>query len=88
LSARFSRLSNRVNPYFANRRNVSEQAGITGNNQEPANWGPPALTFSSGIATLSDVQNSLTRNQTAGISGSLFRVHGSHYLSVGGDFRR
>ena len=30
-------------PYFANRTNVSGDAGITGNNQDPMNWGPPRL---------------------------------------------
>ena len=28
-------------------------AGIAGNDQSPVNWGPPALTFSSGVAGLS-----------------------------------
>ncbi len=88
LSARFSRFSNRVTPFFANRLNVSEQAGITGNNQEPANWGPPALTFSSGIATLNDVQSSLTRNQTAGVSGSVFWAYRSHNITAGAGFGR
>ena len=41
-----------MTPYFANGTNVSGDAGITGNNQDPVNWGPPALTFSSGIAGL------------------------------------
>ncbi len=41
-----------VKPFFENRENISGQAGITGNNQEPINWGPPALTFASGISTL------------------------------------
>jgi hypothetical protein len=88
LGVQFSRFSSRVTPYFAHRLNVSGEAGIAGNNQEPANWGPPALTFSSGIATLSDAQSSLTRNQTAGFSGSLFWVRGSHNLIAGGGFRR
>src|SRR5207244_2648972 len=35
-------------PYFANRENVSGIAGIAGNNQDPVNWGPPTLAFSSG----------------------------------------
>ena len=43
----FTRQTTTVTPYFANRTNVSGDAGITGNNQEPVNWGPPALTFSS-----------------------------------------
>ena len=45
--------------------------GSRGNNQDPVNWGPPALNFSSGFAALSDGQQSFTRNQTSAIS--LFR---------------
>jgi hypothetical protein len=59
----FSRLAARNKPYFAYRENVSGNAGITGNNQDPANWGPPELSFSSGIAGLTDGQQSFTRNQ-------------------------
>jgi hypothetical protein len=40
-------------PFFAGRTNVSGEAGIAGNNQDPQNWGPPALLFSSGLAGLS-----------------------------------
>ena len=43
LGYQFSRLSTRVTPYFENRENVSGQAVISGNNQDPMNWGPPAL---------------------------------------------
>ena len=32
------------------------RAGIDGNNQDPVNWGPPALVFSSGIAGLATGQ--------------------------------
>ncbi len=46
----FSRLRTRVTPYFANRENVSANAGISGTDQDPSSWGPPALVFSSGIA--------------------------------------
>ena len=38
----FTRQTNGATPYFANRTNVSGDAGITGNNQDPVNWGPPA----------------------------------------------
>ena len=51
-------------PYFANRTNVSGDAGIAGNNQDPVNWGPPALTFSSGVAGLADGQYASNRNLT------------------------
>ena len=72
----------------ANRQNISGDAGITGNNQEPANWGPPALSFSSGIADLSDGQESLIRNQTTGFGGSTFWNHRSHNVSFGGDLKK
>jgi hypothetical protein len=68
----YSRSSTRITPYFANVRNISDEAGITGNNQEPLNWGPPTLSFSGGIAALSDGQASFIRNQTAGLGVSTF----------------
>ena len=67
LGYQFSRLATHVTPYFENRENVSGEAGITGNNQEPMNWGPPSLVFSSGIAGLSDGQSSFDRNQTSAV---------------------
>jgi hypothetical protein len=88
LGYQFSRLSTRVTPYFQNRVNVSGEAGITGNNQEPANWGPPALGFASGIAGLSDAQSAFDRNETNGVSASTLWTHGSHNLTLGADFRR
>jgi len=88
LGAQISRGSSRTTPYFAGRQNVSAEAGINGNNQEPVNWGPPGLTFSSGIAGLSDAQPSFNRNQTASFNASLFWNRGSHNITFGGDFRR
>ena len=38
-----TRLSTDAVPYFAGRTNVSGEAGIAGNDQDPENWGPPAL---------------------------------------------
>jgi trimeric autotransporter adhesin len=84
----FSRLTTRVTPNFANRENVSGEAGISGNNQDPLNWGPPSLAFSSGIAGLSDAQQSFTRNQTSALSNDSFWNHAGHNLKFGGDFRR
>lgn len=84
----FSRFASHVTPYFENRTNVSGEAGILGNNQDPANWGPPGLTFSSGIAGLSDAQSSFNRNQTSGLSVSLLWSHRNHNISFGGGFRR
>lgn len=55
-----NRETSRTEPYFANRLNVSGLAGIAGNNQDPANWGPPALTFRA-LAPLSTADHSLSR---------------------------
>lgn len=88
VTVQLSRDSARLTPYFAERLNVSAVAGIAGNNQEPANWGPPSLSFSSGIASLSTANSSLSRNQTGGISGSLFWSRGSHSITAGADYRR
>ena len=84
----FSRLRTLVEPYFANRENVSLQAGVTGNDQDARDWGPPTLVFSSGIASLNDANSSFDRNRTDGVSVSGEYYRGRHNLTVGGDFRR
>ncbi|MEI9978934.1 MAG: carboxypeptidase regulatory-like domain-containing protein [Edaphobacter sp.] len=85
---RFSRLRTQVISNFENRTNISGEAGITGNNQDPTNWGPPTLIFSSGIASLSDAQSSFNRSETNGVSASALWNHGHHNVTLGGDFRR
>lgn len=84
----FSRLATRVRPFFENRENVSGQAGISGNNQDPLNWGPPALVFSSGIAGVSDAQSAFNRNLTSGVSYSMLWNRNAHNVMFGADFRR
>jgi hypothetical protein len=88
LGYQFSRLANRVTPYFENRENISGQAGISGNNQDLMNWGPPGLNFASGIAPLSDAQSSFDRNQTSGLSYAMLWHRGEHNVTFGADFRR
>ncbi len=88
LGFQFSRLATRVTPFFENRANVSGYAGISGNDQNPMNWGSPSLTFASGIAGLSDAQASFDRNQTSGVSGSTLWTHRTHNIRFGTDFRR
>jgi carboxypeptidase family protein len=88
LGYQFSRFSSRATPYFANRENISGNAGIQGNNQAPVNWGPPSLNFASGIASLTDGLPSFNRNQTSAESYSMLWNHGRHSVTVGGDFRR
>jgi hypothetical protein len=86
-SYKFSRLRTLVKPNFENKDNVSGDAGIAGNDQDPANWGPPALGFSSGIAALSDANSSFDRNRTDAFSGSMGIYRGKHNLTAGIDFR-
>ncbi|MCX6626628.1 MAG: TonB-dependent receptor, partial [Candidatus Solibacter sp.] len=88
LGYQFSRSSGRNVPFFAQRFNVSGAAGITGNNQDPLNWGPPALNFANGIAALGETQYSSPRNQTQGVSVEVFRGRGLHNVTSGFDFRR
>ena len=85
---RFSRLRTQVVPYFENRQNISGEAGISGNNQDPENWGPPALNFSSGITALTDAQSSFNRSRTDAFSGSVALYRGRHNVTIGGDIRK
>ena len=88
LGYQYSRQSNRLTPYWANRENISGAAGITGNDQQPGYWGPPTLIFSGGLTSLTDGQNSFTRNQTNGISYVVHWNHFAHNVTGGVDLRR
>lgn len=89
LRYQFTRLTTEVTPYFSNRTNVSGEAGIAGNAQDPVNWGPPSLIFASGIAGLSDALYAFTRSQTNGWSAETFwSTRGRHNITFGGDVRR
>jgi hypothetical protein len=81
-------LSAQSTPFFSGRTNVSGDAGITGNNQDPAYWGPPALTFSlTGLATLSDSGFSRTDTKTHAPAVEAFWNRGRHNVQFGGDMR-
>jgi hypothetical protein len=83
----FSRQSNRSTPFFQDRA-VYGQNGLLGNDPDPTYGGPPTLSFTSGLAALSDGQSSFGRNQTNGVS-YVFRWNRSpHNVTVGVDFRR
>lgn len=84
----FTRFSTQLAPYFANTRNISGEAGIHGNNQDPINWGPPTLAFSRGIASLTDGIAASNHNQTDAESLSLLWTHRTHSVAIGGDYRR
>jgi hypothetical protein len=84
----FTQVTNETTPFFANRVNVSGDAGIVGNNQDPINWGPPSLVFSSGIESLTDARAGFTRNRNEGAGGDVYLSRGRHFLTLGGDLRR
>ncbi len=84
----FLRQTNNSTPHFANRANVSGAAGIAGNSQDPVNWGPPALIFSSGIAGLGTGQYLRQESRIhAFTSEALWRTRGGHNLTFGGAVR-
>ena len=88
LRYQFLRQTNETTPHFANRMNVSGDAGIQGNDQDPVNWGPPTLVFSSGLARLADVPYSYTQTRTNAWSSETFLSRGRHSFTFGGAVRR
>ena len=84
----FSRLRTEIAPNFENRVNVSGGAGIGGNDQDPADWGPPALSFSSGFANLADANSAFNRNRSDDVTASAMIYRGKHDVTVGGEFRK
>jgi hypothetical protein len=88
LGAQFSRQRDQLNPFFSNRRNIAAEAGIRGTNQDPLHWGPPSLSFASGITPLTDAQAALTRNQTVAYNADAFFNHNGHNFTFGAVHRR
>ncbi|HXA64831.1 MAG TPA: carboxypeptidase regulatory-like domain-containing protein [Bryobacteraceae bacterium] len=84
----FSRSAAQSTPFFSNTQNVSGAAAIQGNDQAPAFWGPPSLSFSSGFTTLSDGNFSRNHNDTNQVGENVIWIHGKHNFTFGGDFRR
>jgi hypothetical protein len=88
LGYQYSRQRTRVEPFFENRENISGNAGISGNDQESINFGPPSLVFAGGTTRLYDSQQSLIRNETGALSYSMFWNHSPHNVTFGADYRR
>jgi hypothetical protein len=59
-----------------------------GNDQDQQDWGPPTLSFSSGIQPLTDVNSVFNRSLTNSFSATLHYYHGRHNFQFGGDYRR
>jgi len=87
VSVDYNRSTTETNPYFANKENISGQAGIGGNNQDPINWGPPALNFASSITGLSDGNFNHNRNQTTSLTLDTKWNRRSHNFDFGTDVR-
>jgi len=83
---RFTRSDSEVTPFFANRTNVSADAGISGNSEDPLNWGPPALSFPD-IAGLRDVEYHRSMVNTHSGGGEIAIRRGVHNITTGGDVR-
>jgi hypothetical protein len=94
LGYHLTRLRTEVRPAFAGHVNVSGNSGIAayptagGNDQDMTNWGPPGLTFSSGITGLSDANSAFNRNRTDALSVDVKTNLRRHNFDYGGDFRR
>jgi hypothetical protein len=86
-SYRFATARIETLPHFAWRTNVSGDAGILGNNQEPRDWGPPVIQFSSGLTRLSSAEYALTRDRTHEWSAENIWNKGRHAVTVGGGSR-
>ncbi len=84
----FSRLRTEITPNFDDRMNVSASAGISGNDQDPADWGPPALSFSSGFAALTDANSAFNRNRSGDVTASALIYRSKHDITIGGEFRK
>lgn len=84
----FTRVASSVAPYFANQVNISGAAGISGNDQDPANWGPPALAFSTGLLGLQSGQFADSTALTNGTQAEALINRPGHSLTVGGGVRR
>ena len=54
----------------------------------PTNWGPPALSFSSGIAALTDGNSAFNRNRTDAFPVPCHLSRAPQHLTIGGDFRK
>jgi hypothetical protein len=83
----FSRGVSKALPYFGSRQDISGEAGISGNDRDPRNWGPPALIFAGGIARLSTGSYAFDRRQSHSISYNSAWIRGPHTFTYGADFK-
>lgn len=87
LRVSLNRNRNQTVPYFAYRRDVAADLGISGTSHEPINYGPPNLSFTN-FGGLSEASPQLRRDQTLLLHEGLTLVRGRHSLAFGADYRR
>lgn len=87
LHARYNLNRNETTPYFAYGTNISALAGITGNSQDPVNYGPPNLSFTN-YGSLSDANYTLRRIQSWTFGNGWTFVRGQHSITTGFEFVR
>jgi len=83
----FSRNRSTTLPFFAYGPNVASQLGITGTSADPANYGPPNMSFTN-FGGLTDGSSALNRSQSSGVNGGLTWVRGKHTLMTGASYQR
>ncbi|MEQ1759186.1 MAG: carboxypeptidase-like regulatory domain-containing protein [Vicinamibacterales bacterium] len=88
LRYQFTRATTSTTPHFAGTTDMSGTAGIQGTDRATENWGPPSLTFSSGVLGLADAQyaESSTRTHGVALEGLVYR--GRHNITIGGGIKR
>jgi hypothetical protein len=76
-----------LTPFFANRIDVSGDAGIGGNDRNPDNWGPPAIAFPT-VARLDDGEYQRTATSLHALGVSIHWRRAGHNMTFGGDVSR
>ncbi|HEY3443322.1 MAG TPA: TonB-dependent receptor [Paludibaculum sp.] len=84
---RYNRNRNELIPYFANGTDVAAQLGIQGTSRDPANYGPPNLSFTN-YGDLTDGNRSRRYVHTFTFGEGWTFVRKAHTITSGFDFTR